>query len=261
MLSTCDQASTNIKAINQLIDHTKKRSTTATGCLLTYTIGNQNIIHCWDPPHLIKGVRNNLMTKKLVHHLTKRWNVDQTVSTERRLASWKHIRESYRRISKSSIRTVKITPEHLDPVKSKMRVGLAAQIFSEKFGNTIHQLCGNRSLPQRFTDTAEVLLFFNDIFDSVNGAHTSGKNELRSSVKKDSVHFEFWRYALRMLSKMNFLDPKTGKPTKKTYVIQHFQSTIRGYMEMCKKCFELNVPEIALRYVYSQLCASTYSTI
>lgn len=231
------------------MDPVKKRSK-ITGRLLSYRVREHTIIHCYDPPHLIKGIRNNLMTKKLTHHITKRWNIDQSTHKDRRMASWKHIREAYTFARKSSTKLLpNITPEHMDPKKSKMKVDVAAQIFSETFGNMMLQYSNNRALPKRFVDTAEILLFFNDLFDSCNGASSSGNNELKAAVKEKSIHFSFWTYALSMLSKMDFLDPKTGKPTRKTRVIQHFQSTILGYIEVCKKCFELNLPEVSIRYL------------
>lgn len=83
----------------------------------------------------------------------------------------------------------------------------------------------------------------------MNGSSSASKNVLKTAVKENSSHFLFWTYALRILSKMHFLDPKSGNPTRKTYVIQHIQSTIRGYMEICKKCFDLNLSEISIRYL------------
>lgn len=228
---------------------TNKMKKTPSGGVLSYNIRDHTIIHCYDPPHLLKGIRNNLMTKKLVHHITKRWNVDNSIHEVRRMASWKHIRESYDYSLKASTKLLpKISPEHIDPKKSKMKVSLAAQIFSQQFGNMMLKCSNNRQLPKRFADTAEILFFFNDLFDSINGSCASGKNELKSAVTKDSVHFSFWNYALSMLSKMDFLDAKTKKPTKRTSVLQHFQSTIRGYIEVCKKCFKLNVVEVSIRY-------------
>lgn len=249
MASTCDQASTNVSAINQLIDPTKKRSKSATGHLLSYKIGDRDIIHCYDPPHLLKGIRNNLITKKLIHHITKRWNLDSSTHKIRCKASWEHLRRSYEHSFLTNTKLPNITAEHLEPKKSKMRVDLAAQIFSQTFGNMILKYASKGELPKRFTDTAEVLLFFNDVFDSVNGSRScpSEKNQLKAAVKDNSIHFSFWSYALCMLSRMAFLDPRTGQPTRKTSVLQHFQSTIRGYIELCKKCFNLNVTDISLR--------------
>lgn len=122
----------------------------------------------------------------------------------------------------------------------------------------------NRVLPKRFADTAEILFFFNDLFDSFNGSCTSGTNQLKDPVTENSIHFEFWNYALCVLSKMKFLDATTGKQTNRTSVLQHFQSTIRGYIEVCKKCFKLDVTEVSISYFmlnFVLLCTSPFSFI
>lgn len=229
------------------------------GCLLSYKIRDHTIIHCYDPPHLLKGIRNNLITKKLTHHITKRCDVDTSIHKERRMASWKHVKESYDYSLKASTKLLpKISAEHINPNKSKMKVSLAAQIFSQTFGDMMLKYSDNRLLPKRFADTAEILIFFNDLFDSFNGSCSPGKNLLKGPVTESSIHFLFWNYALRMLSKMEFMDTTTGRRTNRTAVLQHFQSTIRGYIEVCKKCFKLNVNEVPIRYLMFNFCTSVY---
>lgn len=172
MISTCDQASTNVSAIHQLINPDLRKSKAVNGGLLSYQVRDHTVIHCYDPPHLLKGIRNNLMTKKLIHHITKRWNIDESVTEVRRMASWKHLREAYKYSNRSSRKLLpKISSEHLDPKKSKMKVAIAAQVFSESFGNMILQHLSNntnkRGLPKRYADTAEVLFFFLTTFSTV----------------------------------------------------------------------------------------------
>lgn len=261
LVSTCDQVRINVKAIHELMGPNCKQAKTPTGGLLSYKIRDHTIIHVYDPPHLLKGIRNNMMTKKLTHHITKRWNVNQSIHKERRMASWKHIKDAYEYSLKASTKLLpKLSAEHIAPNKSKMKVSLAAQIFSQTVGNMMLKYSDNRALPKRYVDTAEVLLFFNDLFDSINGSCSSGKNQLKAPISDNSIHFSFWNYALCMLSYMKFLDAKTGKQTNRTSVLQHFQSTIRGYIEVCKKCFKLNMTEISIRYFMLNFCTSVYSS-
>lgn len=250
IVSTCDQVRINVKAVHQLTYPSNKKVQTSTGGLLSYKIGDSNIIHCYDPPHLLKGIRNNLITKNLQHHITKRWNINMSLNKQKRIASWKHIETLNDWSLKSSTnRLPKISAEHIKPKKSKMKVSLAAQIFSQTLGNMMLQCCNKRVLPKRFSDTAEILLFFNDIFDSVNGACSSGKNELKAPVTENSIHFSFWKYTLCMLEQMDFIDIKTRKKTNRTSVLRHFESTIKKFVEVCKKCFKLNITEVSLRYL------------
>lgn len=50
--------------------------------------------------------------------------------------------------------------------------------------------------------TAEVVEFFDNLFDSVNG-HRGGakRGKLRKAVKVDSEHIPFWREAIKKLKK------------------------------------------------------------
>ncbi len=228
-------------------------SNTSTGELLSYEIQGTVIVHCFDPPHLIKGIRNNLMTKTLKHRIKTRWNIDTTgfnKSVKRqklRSASWDHVDRLYRYSLKSSTK-LQITEEHIKPKKSKMRVSLATQIFSQTCGSIMLKYANNGILSKKCSDTAEILLFFNDLFDSVNGSIEYDSDQLKGPVADGSLHFSFWNYALCMLSEMKFYDKATGKVTNRTSVLKHFASTIKGYIEVSRKCMNLNISQIGIRY-------------
>lgn len=259
MVSTCDQVRVNLKAVDQLMDPNcvGKKPKTPTGGLLTYKIRDTTIIHIFDPPHLIKGIRNNLMTKNLSHYVRKRWNISENDFNKNLheqsplTASWDDVRDLYHFSSRGSTKLLpKISKEHIDPKKRKMKVSVAAQVFSETYGTVMLQCSQKQLLPRDFSGTAQILLFFNDVFDSFNGScRYPGKNKLKGSVTESSIHFPFWQYALCMLSNMKFHDRKTGKTTNRTSVLKNFESTIRGYMEVCRKCFDLNISEVSLRCV------------
>lgn len=256
MMSVCDQDGTNVSAVHQLVNLNMKNSKSSKTGVLSYRIGAATIIHCYDPPHLIKGIRNNLMTKYLKHGITKRWNISETgfnknIQMTERCASWDDVKHLYDWSNGSSMKLLpKITPEHIKPEKSKMRVSVATQVFSATCGNMLLKYSNDTDLPLSYDDTAEVLLFFNDVFDSINGSCLYGDNELKGPVTEKSVHFAFWNYALAMLSTMKFLNKETGVVTNRSPVIRSFQSTILGYMEISKQCLNLNMTKISLRYYF-----------
>lgn len=254
MASTCDQIGVNVKAIHQLMHPNSPGK--SNGELLSYEIEGHTIIHCFDPPHLIKGIRNNLMTKILKHRITNRWNLsttgfEKTVKKQRlRSATWDHIEALYRYNEQGSTKILpKLTAEHINPQKSKMRVSVATQILSQSCGTMMMKYASNGTLPKKCSDTAEVLLFFNDLFDSVNGSREYDIDELKGPVTDSSIHFPFWNYALCMLSNMQFHDKLTGRATNKTHVLQHFKSTIKGYMELSRRCLNMNIAEVEIRYL------------
>ncbi|KAJ8979994.1 hypothetical protein NQ317_016657, partial [Molorchus minor] len=60
-----DQGATNQAAVNYLMKHSVPQYTQYTGRKF-YFVQNKKIIHIYDPPHLLKGIRNNLLTKNLI---------------------------------------------------------------------------------------------------------------------------------------------------------------------------------------------------
>lgn len=250
--SVCDQISTNASAVNELVNpaHPSKQQT---GELLSYKVNGLKIIHCFDVPHLIKTLRNNLEKKDLVHFISKRWGINDADNSDNigsmQIASWDHISELYRMDLQSALRLLpKLTDEHLAPKKLKMRVSNATQIFSNTCGTVMLLFVQQQKLPEHFADTAQLLLFGNDLFDSLNGSDRHQDDSLKSAVKEDSIHFAFWKYALVELSKMYFVDKLTGVVNNRSSVLKKIESTIRGYMEFSKICFELDIPKIFIRY-------------
>lgn len=255
--SVCDQVSTNVAAITALQQSHPDTKIGAdggnSGQLLMYKLQDTIVIHCYDVPHLLKGTRNNLQTKNLRHSVSKRWTSSLTSyrNSEGELkqltASWKDISDTYGQSLKGSRRLLtKITPEHINPEKLKMKVSVAAQVFSQTYGEVMLE---KKLLKRDCTGTANILIFFNDLFDSLNGS-CSTINELKSPVTETSVHFLYWDYALYMLSKMKFIDKVKNVATNRTKNIQNWESTVRGYCELSKKCLNLGMTKIALRYQF-----------
>lgn len=248
--SVSDQLGSNKTAIAHLMGSEKCKD----GELLAYKIRGKTIYHCWDYPHLIKGIRNNMLTKDLTHFILKRWDIDDTnhyenISKEELVASWGDVRELYDFTLQSSQRLLpKITNEHIDPKKLKMKVSNATQVLSETFGNLMLRCSEQNKLSRDCTGTGQALLFFNDLFDSLNGTGLAERNELKSAVTESSQHFAYWEYALCMLSLMNFVDKETNEISNRTKVLQNFSSTIRGYMQISKLMLNESMAQIDIRY-------------
>ena len=111
----CDQNTTNVAAINKLLLDSQRlcwTEGTENSMLLTIfhyfhnnklcsvnynflypggtiRISRQNIIPIYDPPHLLKGIRNNLLSKKL--------DLDITIKNKenKKIASWDVIEQAY----------------------------------------------------------------------------------------------------------------------------------------------------------------------
>lgn len=245
----------NVTAIDRLINPNSVKPAKQLGLLLKYKILGNEIIHCYDLPHLIKVFRNNFHDKDLKHCISKRWNVtdftDNDNSKTTYTASWEHVAHVFYEFDlKGSQRLLKkITDEHINPDNLKMKVSVATQIFSQKFGNVILDLSEQGQCSKEYVGTAQVLLFFNDLFDSLNGSGEPLQDTLIGAITETSIHFVYWEYALKMLSKMTFIDKITRQQNNRSSVIFKFMSTIRGYAEITKLCLNHGMKEVVLRYI------------
>lgn len=83
-----------------------------------FEIGDQRLFYIFDPCHLIKATRNNLLR--------------HSFSFKQKKTSWSHIRTFYEKDKKKMYRAApKLTDTYVNPSSfDKMKVSLAAQVFS-----------------------------------------------------------------------------------------------------------------------------------
>lgn len=185
--------------------------------------------------------------------MSERWNspiLNNNDEEKAKFASWSHVSDLYDLDCQGNYRRLrKITPEHIKPNKLKMKVSVATQVFSKTYGTFMMECCEQEQLPTNYSDTAQILLFFNDLYDSINGSNEPENDTLKGSVNEDSDHFQYWEYALKMLSKMNFIDKETNEVNNASTVLKKFESTIRGYIEIASKCLNLKMDDVPIRYL------------
>lgn len=98
--------------------------------------------------------------------------------------------------------------------------------------NTIY---GPLKMPEKEgCDTAEMILFFDRLFDSVNGHTLKPEKPLRVAVSDDSPHFSFWKRAIKRLRRMRFVDSVDKKPLKESTILKNWISTILGFRKLWK---------------------------
>lgn len=158
-------------------------------------------------------VRNNLQIKNLAHFITVRWQPGfEAYDGCLQIAAWNDIDYLYSMDLRSMERMLpKLTDEHLNPNKLKMKVSVATQVFSGTCGSVMLRCIKQGTLPEHFTSTARLIMFINDLFDSVNGSDKYAYDSLKSAVTPNSKHLEFWEYALVMLKNMFFVDKDIGE--------------------------------------------------
>ncbi|KAI4468052.1 thap domain-containing protein 9 [Holotrichia oblita] len=129
----CDQGSNNVAAITSLIAQTRRRNLKnqidSTDSI--FQIGNTRIIPLYDTPHLIKGIRNNLLKHDLCFE----------INSQKKIAKWDHIYTAYKMDSYiGNIRTMpKLTEYHVNPSTiKKMKVSYCSQVFSHSVAQAIN---------------------------------------------------------------------------------------------------------------------------
>ncbi|XP_061721631.1 uncharacterized protein LOC133528306 [Cydia pomonella] len=201
--TVCDQGSSNMSAINALIAETKHRNTHSTRYV--FEVDGDEVIPLYDPPHLIKNIRNNLMTK----------NLTCSIDNENKTAKWEHIVKLYEENpAYKGIRLMpKLTELHVDPKKMpKMKVKYATQLLSSSVAVNMGYLAEKGILDPSSKETADVILFFDELFDSVNGGFMNEKKrpgkDLLGPLTPKSSHQSVWTKSKEVLKTMKFVTPQ-----------------------------------------------------
>ena len=157
------------------------------------THNNKKVFVMYDPPHLLKNVRNNFMKSNYTYD-----NVD---------IQWAYIVDFYNMDKAMSIRMApKLTDKHITlPPFTAMRVNLATQVLSHSVAAGINALCNMEHLPDDASDTAEFIETFDQLFNAFNSRSLTSSHKYKGALSEKSPHIPFLQSCLRFLSKI-----KTG---------------------------------------------------
>lgn len=150
VLTTCDQNSTNINALQAL---------GATQQSPFINILNRRVVCTFDPPHILKCIRNLLLKNDLYFK-----NNSNCVKFE-------YYCKLYEEDSKLDPRRCpKLTKDHLNPKgKVKMRVSKATQLMSNHTADGMLSLVDAKVLPREALDTVKFTRSMDQMLDSFNG--------------------------------------------------------------------------------------------
>ncbi|KAJ1530256.1 hypothetical protein ONE63_005179 [Megalurothrips usitatus] len=116
LATASDQGPTNQKAVAELKSSTKDE--------IFYEIDGRRMVHIWDIPHILKNVRNNLLSSDIQYK-------------DGLVAEWRHLIEFFK-LDESLCKLSPLTYKHKNSDgKLKLKVKYAAQLFSAKTGNGI----------------------------------------------------------------------------------------------------------------------------
>ena len=178
----------------------------------------------FDPPHLLKSVRNNLMK--------------YSFSFDNKTALWSDVKAFFDKEQKLAIRTApKLTPKHINPPQfAKMKVKLATQVFSHSVSAgiaTYVALCG---LPSRAVGTAELLSKFDKIFDCCNSLSFKDSKIARQPLTASSPHLQEMQEGFNFGKSIKVLNSSTGDDhTSKLRCLKGWCITLRAISGIWEK--------------------------
>lgn len=177
---------------------------------------SKKVFVMYDPPHLLKNVRNNLKNTGFLY--------------KGKPVKWEHISQFYDYDKNKKIRLApKLTDEHIEVSAFKtMSVPLAAQVFSHTVAAGIYTLCQLGKLPGEAETTAHFIEQMDQIFNSLNSRSIKSSQKFGSAVSKHSNHMQFFEEALQ------FFDDVQLAKENKIYCIDGWKLSIKATSALWK---------------------------
>ncbi|CAH2105412.1 unnamed protein product [Euphydryas editha] len=233
--TVCDQSATNLSVIKSLKDDTKAKylKNEKEHNTLAFELDDIKVFPLFDPPHLLKGMRNNLLSK----------NLKFIQNGKTKYAKWEHLEMLLKLdVGEDEIRLVnKLTETHVMKEKlPKMKVKYAVQVFSQRVSSTMRFLAKRKILPAECEETADFLFIMDKLFDSLNGHSYQGDAKIyKECLKNNSPHFGFWNELVPIFQSMEFVKDinKNGTEEIKLEKVPSLKNWVHN-METFKEMWE-----------------------
>ena len=143
------------------------------------TVDGKKIFFMYDPPHLIKSIRNNFKKHGYV------------IGPD--VISWDHINKFYEIDSSTPIRMApKLTKRHITlPAFANLSVALAVQVMSRTVAAGIASMVRSGEMPVQATATSQFVADFDELFDCFNSRSSRSKRDISGAITTTSMHIEF----------------------------------------------------------------------
>lgn len=211
-----------------------------------FVVNNELIYFMYDPPHLLKSVRNNLVKYnfnfdgKLV-----RWSDFQTLSDSTDPLRLKMM--------------PKITTFHSRPKAfKKMKVKLASQVFSMSVSVTMSVMAALKKLSTTALATSEFFEFMDKLFDTCNSSQLNPHPfKHRSAITADSKHSKFLLDALHTFERSNFVGCK-----RQPACLNGWKITIQALLLLSEELRNsYNIPKLCTRVLNQDALENLFSVI
>ena len=158
--------------------------------------GERKIFVLYDPPHLLKNVRNNF----------KKHNLE----VNGKIISWQHIVDFYNFDKSQPIQMApKLKDKHIDlPPFTAMHVNLAAQVLSHSVAAGLAMMVTFKQLPDHAIHTAHFVEHFDALFNTFNSFALRSTQRLRHAFNDSGRHHAFLRDSLKFLATIKTVNGK-----------------------------------------------------
>ncbi|XP_037928665.1 uncharacterized protein LOC119663067 [Teleopsis dalmanni] len=187
-----------------------------------------NKIFCmYDFPHLIKCLRNGLMTCDL--------------TTADGIVSFKVLNELWERERYATTKMCpKLSRQHIEPKNfEKMRVKFATQLFSKTVQAAIRTIVGtggfNNVSNEVAVATANFIEKIDKIFDCMNSCTLYSKNPYSCALQVDGIVINYIKEFILYFNSVKFTDPK-----KTVHFLTGFKITLNGVVQLAEEIFRSN---------------------
>ena len=187
----------------------------------------KNYFVIFDPPHLLKSVRNNLL----------KYNFE----FENKESNWDDIKSFYNKEQKQAIRTApKLTERHINPNGfMKMRVKLAAQIFSHSVAAGITLYASLGGLSKSAIGSAEFLERVDKIFDTCNSLSFKDAKKQRRPFSQASPHLKIMKDGIQLFKSLKVINKSTKEDkTNKLKCLNGWLITLNSMISLWEKLFQ-----------------------
>lgn len=159
------------------------------------------IFYLYDPPHIIKAIRNNL--------------INYNFQFDGKLASWTAIETVFNNDSTLPIRLCpKLTALHLHPNGfQKMKVKYATRTLSHTVSAAIETYVSLGRLPSSACGTAELVSKLDKTFDCLNSSSFNSPKVFRRPMTPNSANMKFLKEMFDLIPNITVLN-KVKIPTK-----------------------------------------------
>ena len=162
------------------------------------------IFYLYDPPHIIKAIRNNL--------------INYNFHFSGKVASWSDITTVYNHDKTLPIRLCpKLTDRYMQPNGfQKMRVKYATQTLSHTVSAAVETYMSLGRLPSSACGTAELVSKLDQTFDCLNSSTFNSPKVLRRPITHNSPHEKFLQEMLTFIPNIKVINKDTTKDVTST---------------------------------------------